>query len=51
MKTIDLSRIIQVTHNLNFYKAKDKLSKEEKFTVKIMSIWLKEEIKRINFMI
>mgnify|MGYP001160693289 FL=1 len=49
MRTIDLPKIIQVTSHLNCYKAKDKLSKEEKFTVKIMTIWLKEEIKKINF--
>ena len=43
-------KILQIQKQINLYKMKEKISKEEKWMIKVMSLWIKEELKKINFM-
>ena len=42
------NKIIQIQKQIDLCKMKEKLSKEEKFMVKIMTLWIKEELKKLS---
>ena len=43
-------KILQIQKQIDLYKMKEKISKEERWALKVMSLWIKEELKKINFM-